>query len=156
MKKSSLFLVFLTSVLLVFALVKGYRIIHHLPLQPPHITNRHTPKYKQTPHNDKIQLEQAIRRKLDADAKTITPYEKFIPSDKKINDSFFYERRLANIYTQMSPNRAAQIIETMEKAQAAFLLKSMRAEDAAAIMSHMETQKAKEITEFMLKTTQLQ
>ncbi len=103
------------------------------------------------PHPGSPEMEQAIRRRLDADALAAAP------GGSQFNalpdESLFYGRRLAGIYARMAPEDAARIIETMDSREIVRLLQMMRTEDAAAILTRIRLDKAKEVTEQMLNDT---
>ncbi len=95
------------------------------------------------------EIEQAIRRRLDADAAADNAASDF--SAAADFESRIENRRIAGLYTEMSPADAARIIETLEPRQAIRLLQMMNTESAAAILSRMKLDRARLITEQMLE-----
>ncbi len=113
--------------------------------------NTSSPAALPQPRPGSPEMEEAIRRHLDADALAATPR---IPQfDTLPEESLFYGRRLAGIYARMAPEDAARIIETMDSREIISLLQMMRTEDAAAILTRIRLDKAREVTEQMLATT---
>lgn len=115
------------------------------------ITEEYTALPTALPHPGSPEMEQAIRRRLDADALTAVPGGQQF--DALPDESLFYGRRLAGIYARMAPEDAARIIETMDSREIIRLLQMMRTEDAAAILTRIRLDKAKEVTEQMLNDT---
>lgn len=97
------------------------------------------------------EIEQAIRRRLDADAALNNATDDF--SAVAGFESRIESRRIAGLYTEMNPADAARIIETLEPRQAIRLLQMMNTESAAAILSRMKLDRARLITEQMLEDT---
>lgn len=97
------------------------------------------------------EIEQAIRRRLDADAAANNAAGDF--SAAADFESRMENRRIAGLYTEMNPADAARIIETLETGQAIRLLQMMNTESAAAILSRMKLDRARLITEQMLEET---
>lgn len=87
--------------------------------------------------NERRQMAQAIRKRLDQDA---------LLSEAKTKDSSY----LVQIFSQMSPQDAAQIIENMETSQIIEFLSMMDANTAANILSQMDSAKAAELTQKIL------
>ncbi len=93
------------------------------------------------------EIEQAIRRRLDAAAdNAASDFSAAADFESRIEN-----RRIAGLYTEMSPADAARIIETLEPRQAIRLLQMMNTESAAAILSRMKLDRARLITEQMLE-----
>ncbi len=91
------------------------------------------------------EIEQAIRRRLAAD-NAASDFSAAADFESRIEN-----RRIAGLYTEMSPADAARIIETLEPRQAIRLLQMMNTESAAAILSRMKLDRARLITEQMLE-----
>ncbi len=92
------------------------------------------------------EIEQAIRRRLDAADNAASDFSAAADFESRIEN-----RRIAGLYTEMSPADAARIIETLEPRQAIRLLQMMNTESAAAILSRMKLDRARLITEQMLE-----
>ncbi|WCK52896.1 hypothetical protein PP175_15855 [Aneurinibacillus sp. Ricciae_BoGa-3] len=60
---------------------------------------------------------------------------------------------LANIYTSMSPSKAAPIMERLTLQEASLILKTMQPADSSAILSKMDPQKAADVSAILKDTT---
>lgn len=148
MKKSFLLIsIFFLVLLLIVKIEKITNIIYSPSFFPKETIHevKHNRKIIVFPHqlsttrliNNRIRMEQAIRKRLDQDA-----------------DALPQRNPLIDIFNQISPQDAAKIIEHLNDEQIIELFSQIDTDIAVQILSHMNTQRASSITQKLLQTTE--